>query len=713
MQIIKNVLRLCWIVPVVSLMALACFSEDVMEKDDDKTPSGGEVTPPEGGDQKEDAPGELTVSLDFRAGWPFVEPCVPEGSQSAEGEKYTCRYDYQVGGESCTLDLEFAFNSGPKQTGTYSYDADTDDGKGRALCYKYNSGSDTGYGYIKFPVVEGKYLQSVALVHRTPVPAGATGNDLNGFFFTLQQGGFPSPASPNANSSRVKAGEELLISFPMSSFDSELGQYYCLRVRFKNIEFERITLVYSDSQPSHEVALPEGSHLYAHRGRWSKDASGTFVIPENSLHGIREAALMGYEGVECDVKCLTKDGKMVMNHDYTLDRTMRKASDYSEVTGDIRLDALTLAEIRNNYVLESTVPEFRIAPPTFEEFLNECKEWGIKPMLHSSYTEAFRLAAEIMGDNWVCFSGDYEKVKAVRQYSNCTILWSVDSGTAEEIIAKLEQIGGDCGISSMEYSLYTPEFVRAIRDAGYHVQCSCFSDGEELKAIDNGADYILSDRILPVGYDKNGSILDNPKDHIITPQPDDTGGDLLTAAQLPADFTVTLDFSAGWPFVEAPVSAAEQTASKTAGGEFYNYYYEPAGVEGKYAMLFGLKRSHATSGVVAYSYTGGCLTFGETVSGSTYGMINIPGVEGRYITSIEITHDKPAYFTITDGTHFVYGAQPNENFMTSNAQAGPNKVELPYKTVPASLGGPYNIRVRQPSLGISKIVVTYSSTKPE
>ena len=113
---------------------------------------------------------------------------------------------------------------------------------------------------------------------------------------------------------------------------------------------------------------------------------------------------------------------MVMNHDNTLDRTMRKASDYSKVTGNVRLDALTLKEIRRDYVLESTVPEFRVAPPTLEEFLLECKKCGICPMLHSSYSQAHRLATEIMGDNWVCFSsGDISIFKAVREYSNCTI----------------------------------------------------------------------------------------------------------------------------------------------------------------------------------------------------------------------------------------------------------------------------------------------------
>jgi len=672
-------------------------------------------------DKVEILPDEMTVNLDFTQGWPFVEPCVPADSQLSGGEKYTYRYGYQEGEETHTVDMEFAFNSGVKQTGTYSYDADTDDGNGRALCYKFGEGTDTGYGYIKFPVIKGKYLKSVALVHRTPIPAGATGNNLNGFYFTLQKGGFPSHATPAATSTRVKAGEELVIAFPMNGLVSDLGQYYCMRVRFKDIEFERITLVYSDKKPSHEMELPENSHLYAHRGRWSKDESGSFLIPENSLHGIREAALMGYEGVECDVKCLTKDGKMVMNHDYTLDRTMRKASDYSKVTGEIRLDALTFAEIRNNYVLESSVPEFRIAPPTFEEFLKECKEWNIRPMLHSSYEQAFRLAAEIMGDNWVCFSSDYEKVKAVREYSNCTILWSVDSGTPEEIIEKLEAIGGDCGISSMEYSLYTPEFVSAIRAAGYHVQCSVFSDGEEKKAIENGVDYILTDRIQPVGYDKNGSILDNPKDHIITPEPADTPDVPQPDVQLPEDFAVTLDF-ASWPFAEPCAEVSAQTATRTSGGEYYSYLYKYTktdGTEGQCEMKFGIKRSHAASGDVAYSHADGCLSFGTAGDGATFGIINVPGVKDRYVSSIEITHDKTAYFTIADGSIFAYDATPNANTPNANTPnaAGPTLIEFPYeygsKLLPAGLSLSYNIRMRTSGVGISKIVITYSVTEPK
>ena len=677
----------------LSLMSTACLTEQMAD-------GQGQIDVPN------EHPEAFTVTLDFSAGWPFVEPCAEEGSQTATGEKYTYRCDCQEGDQTHAMELEFAINSGVKQTSTYSYDNDVNDGNGRALCYKYSSGSDTGFGHIKFPVVEGKYLQSVTLVHRTPVPADATGNDLNGFYFTVQKGGFPSSTTPCATSNRVKAGEELLMSFPMGSFISELGQYYCLRVRFKDIELERVTLTYSDSEPSHEMSLPEGSHLYAHRGRYSKDASGSFIIPENSLHGIREAALMGYEGVECDVKCLTRDGKMVMNHDNTLDRTMRKAFDYSKVTGNIRLDALTLKEIRRDYVLESTVPEFRVAPPTLEEFLLECKKCGIRPMLHSSYSQAHRLATEIMGDNWVCFSSDYEKVKAVREYSNCTILWSVDSGTAEEIIQKLDAIGGDCGISSMEYSLYTPEFVSAIRDAGYHVQCSCFSEGEEKKAIAKGVDYILTDRILPEGYDKNGSILDNPQDHIIITLPDDTA-----ESDLPEEFTLTLDFAKGWPFVEVP------STSFVAEGEEYTYSYKYDAAKDPIDVRFVI----TTRGKGSYCYVApsdgadGYLAMPtEAATTNRFGAISIPPFIDRYPRSVDVSTNKgwlvgtggfPVFGTVSGSTTSV------KTFPVNKYNSAQTFI-LPVGTQTSTLRD-YSMGIRFTDTFIYKISITYTKAKPE
>ena len=56
----------------------------------------------------------------------------------------------------------------------------------------------------------------------------------------------------------------------------------------------------------------------AHRGLHSRDKS----VPENSLEAFRLAAEAGY-GIELDVQ-LSKDGQVVVFHDDTLDRGLRR-----------------------------------------------------------------------------------------------------------------------------------------------------------------------------------------------------------------------------------------------------------------------------------------------------------------------------------------------------------------------------------------------------
>ena len=237
--------------------------------------------------------------------------------------------------------------------------------------------------------------------------------------------------------------------------------------------------------------------VFAHRGCWSKSNKGEFIIPENSVAAVAMAARMGYAGIECDVK-KTKDGHLVVLHDKTINRTMRNAVDYSRVEGKVRLADLTFEEVRNNYVLESERQELRTAIPTLQEILVECKKQGIIPMLHSSVPESYKMAQDMFGDNWICFTTEFQRLKDVRQYSNCTILYAVEGGTAEEHISALKQIGGRCGVSTMNRRLYTPQYCKMLTDNGYIVQASIFKSPREVVAQRNGVTYQLTDfSIMP------------------------------------------------------------------------------------------------------------------------------------------------------------------------------------------------------------------------
>ena len=98
---------------------------------------------------------------------------------------------------------------------------------------------------------------------------------------------------------------------------------------------------------------------YAHRGLHSQDKS----VPENSLEAFRLAAREGY-GAELDVQ-LSKDGKVVVFHDDTLNR----------VCGvDAKVDDLTFEELEK---LRLCGTEHRI--PLFSEVLKTYK--GVGPLI--------------------------------------------------------------------------------------------------------------------------------------------------------------------------------------------------------------------------------------------------------------------------------------------------------------------------------------------
>ncbi|KRG13832.1 glycerophosphodiester phosphodiesterase [Lederbergia galactosidilytica] len=102
--------------------------------------------------------------------------------------------------------------------------------------------------------------------------------------------------------------------------------------------------------------------IFAHRG-----SSGTH--PENTLAAFREAIRLGVDGIELDIQ-LTKDGELVVIHDYTLDRT-------TDGTGKL-LD-YTLEELKTFDAGIKFSPEFTGETiPTFREVLSLFQNTDIK-----------------------------------------------------------------------------------------------------------------------------------------------------------------------------------------------------------------------------------------------------------------------------------------------------------------------------------------------
>ena len=99
----------------------------------------------------------------------------------------------------------------------------------------------------------------------------------------------------------------------------------------------------------------------AHRG-------DSIAYPENTLEAYRKAIELGVDMIECDVN-ITRDGKLVMMHDVTLDRT---------TSGSGRVSAATWDEIQQLDAGGKFKPEFAgVRVPLAEETLLLYKEAGI------------------------------------------------------------------------------------------------------------------------------------------------------------------------------------------------------------------------------------------------------------------------------------------------------------------------------------------------
>jgi len=243
----------------------------------------------------------------------------------------------------------------------------------------------------------------------------------------------------------------------------------------------------------------------AHRGCWlSEDGqftdSKTFVVNENSLEAVRMAARYGYKAIELDPR-MTLDSVIVVMHDRAINRTMVRADGYTEIEEKVFVNEHTFEELRSDYVLRSSVPANRVQIPTLRELLEACRDCGVMPLMHCDFYEAYTVIKEILGDDFIAFGENIEVLRKVREISPCKILLDPSrvlkarglEETPGNVLALLDEIGGDTGISSMKHDMCRPEMCLALKEAGHDVQSSIFRSPAELEAIRNGVTILLTD----------------------------------------------------------------------------------------------------------------------------------------------------------------------------------------------------------------------------
>jgi glycerophosphoryl diester phosphodiesterase len=232
----------------------------------------------------------------------------------------------------------------------------------------------------------------------------------------------------------------------------------------------------------------------AHRGH-------SIAFPENTLEAYRKAIELGVEMIECDVN-ISRDGKLVMMHDPTLDRT---------TTGTGRVSAAIWDEIQRLDAGGKFQPEFAgVRVPSTEDTLLLYKEVGILSCFEvkgADADESNRIALGLMElfvkhdmlDKAFMSSYHHESLQLAK--SKCPELLLAperlpDDAPADPSEAVRQAKSFPAPVLQHQYTVLNAETIRALHENDIAVwSWSTMDEASIVFSIEVGADALMGDDV--------------------------------------------------------------------------------------------------------------------------------------------------------------------------------------------------------------------------
>lgn len=214
---------------------------------------------------------------------------------------------------------------------------------------------------------------------------------------------------------------------------------------------------------------------YAHRG-------ASHYYPENTMSAFYAALPMGATGIETDIH-MTKDGKLVLFHDDTLERV-------TDGTG--KLTDYTYKELFELTVFGGKDRELKDKIVLFEDFLRyfSFRDLTFAIELKQDFVEKETLELlekYNMREKTVITSFNFENIERARKINSSYKIGYLVEEVTDEVIKKLKGLGGEelCPHSRET----TEENVKLWHGMGFNVRAWGVSDPDIMKKVtDAGAD---------------------------------------------------------------------------------------------------------------------------------------------------------------------------------------------------------------------------------
>lgn len=196
------------------------------------------------------------------------------------------------------------------------------------------------------------------------------------------------------------------------------------------------------------------------------------TIPMQSLFHVRLSKRFGFDVIEGNVN-KTSDGHYFVHHMAAGDTF---GSFFHHVDGvtdisNIACTSVTWDWIVQNVRYNSTIPKYRTRPCTLEEFLGECRQQELMPMLEIIDRNVVEIANNVLGkDNYIAYGGSRSLTPNAVMY-----MWQ-NLGSKQEILDYCDQFGTPFIYGMALPSRFTDEefvdIVHSLHEKGYMIGVS-------------------------------------------------------------------------------------------------------------------------------------------------------------------------------------------------------------------------------------------------